>query len=268
MDIQLNHANLETSPYNLGFVLSGGGAKGFAHIGAMKSLAEHGLRPDIISGVSAGAILGAFFCDGYEADEVLEICSKEKFTTLAEFTIPKSGILTLNGLKRFLKKNLRAKTFEELKTPLVVTATDFDLCQTVHFDSGNLADAICASSSIPVVFSPWEMNGKSFVDGGVLSNLPVLPIRHVCRHIIGINATGHLGPDYKKTLMGVSERAFRLMMKANTYIERNLCDIYIESEEEKYYSIFNIENIREISQLGYNASHKALKDIDVKRISR
>lgn len=250
--------------YNLGVVLSGGGAKGFAHIGAMKSLAENGLHPDIISGVSAGAILGALFCDGYAPEEVLEICSKEKFTTLAEFTIPKSGILTLNGLKRFLKNNLRAKTFEELKTPLVVTATDFDLCQTVSFRSGNLVDAICASSSIPVVFSPWEMNGKSYVDGGVLSNLPVLPIRQECRHIVGISATGHLGPDYKKTLMGVSDRAFRLMMKANTYFERSLCDLYIESKEEKYYNIFDIENIKEISQLGYNATQKAMKDADGK----
>lgn len=257
----------ETKKYNLGFVLSGGGAKGFAHIGAIKSLAEHGLRPDIVSGVSAGAILGALFCDGYEPEEVLEICSKEKFTTLAEFTIPKSGILTLNGLKRFLKNNLRAKTFEELKIPLVVTATDFDLCQAVSFRSGNLVDAICASSSIPVVFNPWEINGKHYVDGGVLCNLPVLPIRQECRYIVGISATGHLGPDYKKTLRGVSDRAFRLMLKANTYFERELCDLYIESEEEKYYNIFDLENIREISQLGYNATHNALKMVDGKFLS-
>ncbi|MDD2799692.1 MAG: patatin-like phospholipase family protein [Bacteroidales bacterium] len=244
--------------YNLGIVLSGGGAKGFAHIGAMRALAEHNLKPNIISGVSAGAILGAFFCDGFEPDEVLEICSKEKFTSLAEFVIPKSGIMTMHGLRRFLKRNLRSKTFEELPTPLVVTATDLDACKPINFSSGNLADAICASSSIPIVFTPWQIKGTHYIDGGVLSNLPVRPIRQECKYIIGINVSAHLGSDYKKTLIGIADRSFRLMLKANTLIEQELCDLYIESEEEKYYNIFDIENIKEISQLGYHAMEQGL----------
>lgn len=244
--------------YTLGVVLSGGGAKGFAHIGAIKSLKENGLIPDIISGVSAGAILGALFCDGYEPEEVLEICSKERFRSLTEFTIPKSGLLNLNGLERFLKKNLRAKTFEELKTPLIVTATNLDACQPTHFNSGNLVDAICASASIPVIFNPREIDGVSYVDGGVLCNLPASTLRDDCRYVIGINATSHLGPDYKKSLFGITDRTFRLMLKANTMIERRNCDLYIESEESKYYNIFDVENIRELSELGYQTMQKSL----------
>lgn len=244
--------------YTLGVVLSGGGARGFAHIGAIKSLKENGLIPDIISGVSAGAILGALFCDGYEPEEVLDICSKERFRSLTEFTIPKSGLLNMNGLERFLKKNLRAKTFETLKTPLIVTATDLDACTSRHFRKGNLVDAICASASIPVIFNPREIEGVNYVDGGVLCNLPAYTLRDECRYVIGIDATSHLGPDYKKSLLGITDRTFRLMLQANTLIEKRNCDLYIESEESKYYNIFDIENIRELTELGYKTMQKSL----------
>jgi len=251
--------NNELVRYKTGVVLSGGGAKGFAHIGALRALRNSGIVPDIISGVSSGAILGALYCDGYDLDEITDICAKESFTSLAEFTIPKSGIMTLNGLKKFLEKHLRAKTFEELKTPLVVTATNFDLCCTEFFSTGNLVDVICASSCIPVVFEPWIIDGTHYVDGGVLSNLPVIPIRKMCQRVIGINATTHLSPDYKKSIFSITDRTFRLMLKANSYLEKELCDLYIESEEEQYFNIFSLDNIKEISEIGFKATQKALE---------
>ncbi len=249
----------EIVKFDTGVVLSGGGAKGFAHIGSLRALTGAGIVPDIISGVSSGAILGALYCDGYDLDEITEICAKESFTSLAEFTIPKAGILTLNGLKKFLEKHLRAKTFEALKTPLVVTATNFDLCQTEFFSTGNLVDVICASSCIPVVFEPWIINGVNYVDGGVLSNLPVIPIRKQCKQVIGINATTRLSADYKKSIFSITDRAFRLMLKANSYLEKELCDLYIESEEDQYYNIFSLDNIKEISEIGFKATQKALE---------
>lgn len=245
--------------YKLGLALSGGGAKGFAHIGAMKAFKEKGLKPDIISGVSAGAIIGVLFCDGYEPDEIIEIFSDKSFTSLAEFAVPRGGLMTFNGLKGFLEKHLRAKTFEELKIPLVVTATDFDNNESISFRSGPLIDIICASSSIPIIFHPVKIDNINYVDGGVLCNLPVRPIRKECKKIIGINVTAHLTPNYKRSIIGVMERSFLMMLKANTLPDKALCDIYIESEEEKGYNIFNLENLQEFVQLGYDATIQTLQ---------
>ncbi len=245
--------------YKLGLALSGGGAKGFAHIGAMKALKEKGLKPDIISGVSAGAIIGVLFCDGYEPEEVIDLFYEKSFTSLAEIAVPKGGLMTFNGLRGFLEKHLRAKTFEELKIPLVVTATDFDNNETVSFRSGPLIDVICASSSIPIIFQPVRINNINYVDGGVLCNFPVRPIRKECKKVIGMNVTAHLTPNYKNSIIGIMERSFLMMLKANTLPDKALCDIYIESEEEKDYNIFNLENLHEFVQLGYNATMQTLQ---------
>ena len=109
--------------YRLGLALSGGGAKGFAHLGVFKLLEECGLKPDIIVGTSVGALMGTLFADGYSADELKELFTGREFSEFAQLQLPKSGLFDSKRFRYFLKRHLRAKTFEELKIPMIVVAT-------------------------------------------------------------------------------------------------------------------------------------------------
>lgn len=151
----------------LGLALSGGGAKGFAHIGVFRLLEECGLKPDIIVGTSVGSLMGALFADGYTSDEIKELFTGREFSEFAQLQIPKSGLFDSKRFRYFLRRHLRAKTFEELKTPLVVVATDLDNGESHEFRSGPIVEAVTASCSIPIIFSPVVINGVHYVDGGL-----------------------------------------------------------------------------------------------------
>ena len=165
--------------YKLGLALSGGGAKGFAHIGVFRLLEECGLKPDIIVGTSVGSLMGALFADGYTSDEIKELFTGREFSEFAQLQIPKSGLFDSKRFRYFLRRHLRAKTFEELKTPLVVVATDLDNGESHEFRSGPIVEAVTASCSIPIIFSPVVINGVHYVDGGLFHNFPVSIIREV-----------------------------------------------------------------------------------------
>ena len=116
----------DDTTYNVGVVLSGGAARGFVHAGVLKALAEHSLDPGIVSGVSAGGIVGSFYCDGFSPEEICEIFLKEKIFEFVKLKFKRHGIFSTEGLKDVLKKNLRSRRIEDLKKPLVITATNID----------------------------------------------------------------------------------------------------------------------------------------------
>ena len=163
---------MDTTPrYRLGLVLSGGGARGFAHIGVVQAMYEAGLRPDIISGTSAGSIVGAMIAAGHTPEECLNFFLGKKILHFARPTMSKKGIMIMNGMEERLAEFLHVKTFEELKIPLVITASDINGAVPVHFEKGELLPCIIASCSIPVVFTPREIDHVDYVDGGVFMNL-------------------------------------------------------------------------------------------------
>ena len=122
---------------NIGYALSGGGARGFAHLGALKALEERNLIPDIIAGTSAGALAGVLYADGFAPDEICDMFKHTKFKQFVELTFPTSGLFRPTGLHSFLKKNLRAKTFEELQIPFTAVATDWEKAVSVSFSEGD-----------------------------------------------------------------------------------------------------------------------------------
>ena len=154
-------------PYHFGLALSGGGARGFAHVGALKVLDEMGVRPDIISGTSAGSLIGVLYADGYTPDEIIDLFSSLNFSDLAEITIHRSGFFKITRFRIFLKKVLRARYLEDLEIPVMVTATDLDQGCSKTFATGPVIDIVCASCSIPVLFSPVIIDNVHYVDGGV-----------------------------------------------------------------------------------------------------
>lgn len=248
----------KNSKYKIGLALSGGGAKGFVHLGVFKAIKEFGLEPDIIAGTSAGALAGALYADGYEPEEMVELFAGHEFKKFAEIQMPKGGFFSLVGFRKFLKKYLRAKTFEELKIPLHVIATDLDDGLSVTFDSGPLIDPILASCSIPIIFSPVVINGTHYVDGGLFRNFPVTNIRALCDTVIGVNASPLVQKKYSQTITHIAERSYHYMFRANSIPDRAHCDILIEPNEVGHYKVFDLENVHQIFNLGYEVATEVL----------
>lgn len=250
----------EKHKYPLGLALSGGGAKGFAHLGVLQALEEKGLRPDIISGTSAGAFAGVLYADGHSPKEILSFFEKKAFKEFAEWTIPQSGIFKTDRFNAFLKKHLRASTFEELHIPLIVTATDIENGTTVQFDKGPLIPAIIASCSFPIVFTPVEINGVHYVDGGLFKNFPVSLIRKQCEKVIGVNVSPLKGQKYKNSLFYIAERSFHYISVSNSLADKNLCDLLIESPRVSKYPMFSLDHTEEIFKIGYHTAIKKLNE--------
>ncbi len=245
--------------FKIGLVLSGGGARGFAHLGVLKALNEKGIYPDVISGTSAGAIAGAFYCDGYHPEEILSFFIEKGLYKYIEFIIPKKGLIKITGLLKLIEGHLRAECFEELKLPLFTTATDFNNAKPVYFSSGKLLPAVIASSAIPVIFQPFNLNAITYVDGGLTDNLPIEPIKDNCEKIIGVNVNPiGFQRDFNK-LMNIAERTFHIAFNAGLYEKIPQFNLYIQPDALKNYGIFDVSKSPEIFNIGYYATLKALE---------
>jgi len=244
--------------YNTGIVLSGGAARGFAHLGVLKALLEVDMVPDVISGVSAGSIVGAFYADGFDPEEILEIFEQKKFYELVNVVFKNFGLLDIRGLKKLLKNNLRAKQFEDLKKPLYVTATNLQSGTAEYFNKGNIVEKVLASSSIPVLFKPQEINGETYVDGGLVNNLPLKPIQKKCKKTIGVNVNPLEQDPELQGITNIAIRAFHISIANAVRHKKNKFDIYIEPRKLKKFGYFNIKQSRELFNIGYKAAQKKL----------
>jgi NTE family protein len=254
--------SLITSPYsgryNTGLVLSGGAARGFAHLGVFKALREKGISAGIVSGVSAGAIAGAFYCDGFEPEEVLDLFSNTRIFKFINIEFKKQGLLNISGLRKVLRKNLRSKNIEDLPLPLVVTVTDLMSGNTRYLTGGDLVSAIIASSSIPVIFKPEVIDGNKYIDGGINNNFPVEPIREICDNLIGVHVNPVGNYDARKGLIYLALRSFHLSVASGIPGKLSSLSCFIEPAGLTEFSYYDIENRQAMFELGYDEAIKSL----------
>nr|MDA3780530.1 patatin-like phospholipase family protein [Bacteroidales bacterium] len=238
--------------YKTGIVLSGGAARGFAHLGVLKALNENNIYPDIISGVSAGALVGAFYADGYSPDDIFEIFSKSSMFDFVKIAMPKNGLLSSKDLDTVLKKNLRAQKFEDLKISLTIAATNLNKGELIYFNSGEIIPPLIASSSIPILFKPVEIEKELYADGGIIDNLPINPLKGKCKKIIAV----HVNPiGYNSDIKGIinlAVRSFHLAVGSVVSNVKGKVDIFIEPEELKNYNLMSVKKAKEIFDIGYN----------------
>ncbi len=252
--------NRKPKKYKTGVVLSGGGTRGFAHLGVLKAMEEAGIKPDIICGVSAGAVAGAIYADGWDPEEALKILTSQRLLKYIDFAIPKTGLIKLNGFEKTLKKYLKAKIYEELKIPLKVFAVNINTAEYHCFDKGPLAITVKASASIPILFPPVEIDNAFYCDAGVINNFPVEPLVGNCERIIGVNVnplgTRHDIDNLKK----MAERTFQLNIRSHTLERRKLCDLFIEPDGIGNYGLLDMSSGKKVFELGYNAAKKAFEE--------
>lgn len=242
-----------------GLALSGGGLRGLAHIGVLKALEEMGLKPSAVSGVSAGAIIGAFYCAGYSPAGILDIYRKEGKLAFRKPHWPTQGLFSLQKLEEALGKHIGHAAFEELQIPLYVIATDILKAQQVVFSSGNVIKPIMGSSAIPALFDPVEHEGHLLVDGGILNNFPVEPLQGKCDTIMGIYVNP-IGRNIQEPGMrDMIDRSIHLMMESRENEKAKQIDLFIQPPALANYRMFDSDKMQEIHDTGYNYV-KEIKD--------
>lgn len=261
LDNVLSSIGLESD--SIGVAFSGGGARGFSHVGVILALEKFGIKPAIISGVSSGAIAASLYGAGLTATEMLDCFSD--YNHLSDFTdwsIPTEGIMKLNKFEKMLSEWLPIDNLEKMKIPTVICATDLDHGKSVGFTKGNIAKRVVASCSIPIIFQPVKINGVNYVDGGVLRNLPAWAIREHCKTLIGANCSP-LDRDYsyKKSLINIAMRTFQLMAKSNVINDLKLCDYVIQNPQLSKFKTFSISESSRIVTRGYDEACRVLEKI-------
>lgn len=244
--------------YKTGLVLSGGGSRGFAHLGIMAALHEKGIFPDVISGTSAGAIAGAFMAAGKNPRDVHEIFKQGSFLKYTKLQIPRDGLMKLDGMKELIKKEIKAKYIEDLGMPLFITVSNLNSGEVEYRNSGPLGDTVLASSSIPILFAPVDMNGNRYVDGGLLDNIPIEPIKLDCQKIIVSNISPINPKEKINNLIEIATRSFYMSVNANMKQVRKYATIYIEPANIDSYEILSRTHADELFELGYQSAIEML----------
>jgi len=243
-----------------GLVLSGGGARGVAHLGMIKALHEFGIHIDIVSGSSSGAIAGALLGNNYSPEEILEIVSELSLLKFFKPAISKTGLLKMDALAEVFSKYLPTH-FSKLSIPLYVCATDLCKGKSVYFNDGPLLAPLMASSCIPVMFDPVKVDGDLFIDGGVLNNFPTQPLLAKNVTIIGMHSNP-VDESFKvSNVKTMFERTFLLAINANSYHNIGDCDLYLEPPGLKKIKVMDIRKSKEIFNLGYEYALSREEDI-------
>lgn len=162
-----------TAPPKLALVLGGGAAKGFAHVGVIKALEAHGIVPDIIVGTSAGSVVGALYAGGYNGFDLQRIALSMDENTVRDWVLPNRGFIKGESLQNFVNDAVQNRPIEKLNRRLAVVATDLQTGELIVFEKGNTGLAVRASSSVPGIFQPVKIGDREYVDGGLVSPVPV-----------------------------------------------------------------------------------------------
>jgi NTE family protein len=215
----------------IGLALSGGAARGFAHLGVVKVLAENNIPIDCIAGTSAGSFAGAALASGLSVEEIVNFSGKISWYSMTGFSYSPKGILTNAPLGNFIKQNFPYKTFEELPIPFAAVACDLETGEEVILKEGDLPFAVRASCAIPGVFMPLEdEHGRKLIDGGVVSNVPTKAVRKLGAGIVIAVDVLACGTSYwgsPSTLLGIFFQSAMMLLRAASRAHHYRADIVI-----------------------------------------
>ena len=216
----------------IGVALGGGFARGMAHIGVLKVLEEEGVPIRVVAGTSVGALIGACYCSGLPLEELERVAHACRFTTFARWTVSRYGFASNDRMVTFLNRILKVSTFEQLRIPLGVTATDFNSGEAVVFHSGSIVDPVRASCAYPGMFLPVEIRGRYLVDGMLSHPVPSRPLREMgADRVLAVHLRGQWSKDgAPRHLFDVIGQSFAIAQDQMSHIWRSAADIVIEPD--------------------------------------
>jgi NTE family protein len=238
----------------LGLVLSGGAARGFAHIGVLRAFEENGIEVDCVSGASSGALIGVFYAAGKTPDEMMDIAKSIKKSKLKAIGPFHFGTAGLDYVEQLLTKHVVQSRFEELHKPLFICATNFQSGRYKIFSSGEILPALRASTAIPIKYGEQIIDGVVYIDGGMVNNLPVEPLRECCRTVIGISINPVAYKSGKIKLRQKIMRLTELALNENEARRIKLCDYHLEVAGLGEIGFEEYDRAREIHDLGYRSA--------------
>lgn len=244
-------------------VLSGGGARGLCHVGVLQALSEQGVEPQVLAGTSAGAIVAALYAAGYSGEEMLDFFVDKNPIRLSKLSLAKAGIFDTEKVVADFLEYFPDNSFEALAKRIFLTATDLVTARPEIFASGPLIPAILASASTPLVFTPTEIDGHWYSDGGITNNFPVEPLMGHCNLIIGVYASP-LRPIDESNLgssLSVSQRAFEIGMYYSSKRKFHQCDLLLCPAELSRFGTFDTKHFEEIMQIGYRTAREQMNAI-------
>ena len=245
--------------YKIGIALSGGGSRGFAHLGVLQALAEKNIHPEIIAGASAGAIVGVLIASGKNPAEAFEFMKIRRFTEFSQIHVPDLGLFSLEKLRKKISESIKEKDIKDLKLPMIITVTNLNKGTVEYLDEGPLDLLVMASSSIPILFSPVKYNGYQYVDGGLLDNLPVEPLKDLCEKVIAINVNPVSEMYEINNFRDMALRTFLLNVNSTLSEIDKSADVFIAPPGLDKYNILDPSRADEIYQIGYNHT----RDLDL-----
>lgn len=261
----MEHSQAPFTPIKLGVALSGGAARGFAHIGVLQAIEELGLPLGAVSGTSMGAIIGSLYASGLPPQDILEIARKTPWIKLINFS-PSGGLFSERKLEDFLSKYL-PRDFSRLQLPFAAVATDVVSGRSLYLHSGDLPRAVMASAAYPGLFGAIEREGLFLIDGGVLDNLPVDAARFLgSERVIASDVT--YDPDSEAELPGsvieLGRRAVDIMQAQLTRVRlsMNPPEVYVRPDLRGI-GLESFGKLDKIWRLGYDAAMDALKGYEV-----
>jgi len=248
----------------LGITLSGGAARGYAHIGVLRAFEEAGIEIDYISGSSMGAIVGLLYAAGKTPDEMMDIAKsikKRRVTSAGRFSLRKKG---LDYMEQILKKHIAVETFEQLEKPLFLCVTNFQSGRYEIISQGEIYPAVRASAAVPFVYRQQIINGTAYIDGGVVNNLPVEPLRNACRTVVGISVNPIEQKSKKMSLKKQIMRVTELMINENEARRIALCDYHLEIPDLGSIDFEDYDQPEKIHDMGYHAAKEFLVQLKIK----
>ena len=247
----------------IALILGSGGARGYAHIGVIQVLEQRGLKPDFIVGSSAGSVVGAVYASGKTAEQVEKIAMELKPSDVRDFTLSLQGFFNGEKIQNYINGLVDNKPLEQLAIPMYVVATELQQGQQVVFNQGNTGQAVRASTTIPSMFIPTKIGDAEYVDGGLVSPLPVLVAKELgADFIIAVDILAR--PQYTETahIWGLFNQNINVMQNQLAKNEAQWADVLIQPDIREKAHIFSTKSRAETIEAGRVAARLQMEKID------
>ena len=246
----------------IGLALGGGFARGIAHIGVIKVLEAENIPIHFVAGTSVGALIGAAYCSGLDPDELEQVARQVRFKHFARWTLSRYGFASNQRMIGFLNRVLKVKTFEELRIPLAVTATDFTTGEGVVFCSGPLVDPVRASCAYPGMFLPVRIDGRLLIDGMLAHAVPSLPLREMgASRVLAVHLRGNwISGDGPRHLFDVIGQCFAIAQDKTSDRWKQAADLTIDPDVTGF-KYDDFERTTDLIRAGEEVTRAALPEI-------
>jgi len=212
----------------IGLALGGGAARGFAHIGVIQVLEEAGIKPDMVAGTSAGSLVAAMYASGKTGHEMAALAASMDEGAITDWSFPARGLIRGEALARYVREQTGNRTIEAMKLPLGIVATDLDSGAAILFQRGDTGSAVRASSAVPAVFQPVKIGTREYVDGGLVSPVPVRFARQMgAEMVIAVDISSPPDGNATTDMMKLLLQTFAIMGRSINQFELRDADIVL-----------------------------------------